>query len=215
MLSSSTDSSVILWSQTSIGGYTTTNSASIWVSEQRFGDVGGQRLGGFVGCLWSQGGDRAMAWGWAGGWRSWLSNSDKNGIESWTEVGAISGHRGIVRDVNWSPGGEYLISTGCSDSSDGYIFGTNVPTVQTKQRAYTHQSVSVSATARRSLPLPPVSRRVPVSRAPCRSLASPHMAPDPRRSLATPPFRRVRPEGGRAFVTLKLSLYVAYTSVRL
>ena len=145
LLSSSTDSSVILWSQTSIGGYTTTNSASIWVSEQRFGDVGGQRLGGFVGCLWSQGGDRAMAWGWAGGWRSWLSNSDKNGIESWTEVGAISGHRGIVRDVNWSPGGEYLISTGCSDSSDGYIFGTNVPTVHTKQRAYTHQSTGVLA----------------------------------------------------------------------
>lgn len=112
LLSCSTDSSVILWSQTSVSGSNGRDSASIWVSQQRFGDVGGQRLGGFVGCLFSENGNNAVAWGWGGGWRSWRSQVDQTGSETWSEVGAISGHRGIVRGISWSPGGEYLISTG-------------------------------------------------------------------------------------------------------
>lgn len=92
---------------------TSDGSASIWVNRQRFGDVGGQRLGGFVGGAWSPRGDEALAWGWAGGWRRWRCDpSSKNEGESWTEVGAISGHSGPVKGIGWSPDGKYVISTG-------------------------------------------------------------------------------------------------------
>jgi len=33
--------------------------------------------------------------------------------EDWQELGAISGHRGPVKGLAWSPNGEYLISAGC------------------------------------------------------------------------------------------------------
>lgn len=52
-----------------------------------------------------------MAWGWAGGWRSWRRESF-NEDDTWTEVGAVGGHRGPVKDVAWCPNGDYLISTG-------------------------------------------------------------------------------------------------------
>jgi WD40 repeat protein len=31
----------------------------------------------------------------------------------WTERMAITGHQDVVRGLSWSPGGDYLISTGC------------------------------------------------------------------------------------------------------
>lgn len=31
-------------------------------------------------------------------------------IEEWEEVGATTGHSGVVKGVGWSPAGEYLIS---------------------------------------------------------------------------------------------------------
>nr|GAT54077.1 predicted protein [Mycena chlorophos] len=74
-------------------------------SQQRFGDVGGQRLGGFVGGLWAQNGSEALAWGWSGGWRRWRCAND-----AWSEVAAITGHSGPVKSLDWSPDGEYLIS---------------------------------------------------------------------------------------------------------
>lgn len=114
ILSSSTDSSLILWSPSTILGATQDSSTSIWINRQRFGDVGGQRLGGFVGSLWAQGGQEALAWGWAGGWRRWAcKNMGYNEAdEDWQELGAISGHKGPVKGLAWSPNGEYLISAG-------------------------------------------------------------------------------------------------------
>jgi elongator complex protein 2 len=88
-------------------------SASIWINRQRFGDIGGQRLGGFVGGLWAREGSEAMAWGWAGGWRRWRCDKhDGREGEEWAEVGAVGGHSGAVKGLNWSPKGEYLISAG-------------------------------------------------------------------------------------------------------
>jgi WD40 repeat protein len=89
-------------------------STSIWINRQRFGDIGGQRLGGFVGGLWAQMGTEALAWGWAGGWRRWRCDSKCRDmpVEQWDEVGAITGHTGPVKGLDWSPEGEYLISAG-------------------------------------------------------------------------------------------------------
>ncbi|KDR83805.1 hypothetical protein GALMADRAFT_236196 [Galerina marginata CBS 339.88] len=113
LLSTSTDSSVILWSPSSEG------SSSIWINRQRFGDVGGQRLGGFVGGLWARDGNEALAWGWAGGWRRWACSSSGENIsnETWKEVGAITGHNGPIKGIDWSPDGKYFISTGIDQTT--------------------------------------------------------------------------------------------------
>lgn len=107
LLSTSTDSSVILWAQSPVVAHD--ESTTIWINQQRFGDVGGQRLGGFVGGLWMRGGHEVAAWGWSGGWRRWRRRDED--YSKWVEVGAIGGHNGAVRGIDWSPGGEYLIST--------------------------------------------------------------------------------------------------------
>lgn len=114
LLSTSVDSSVILWSPTDVPGSQGGKSTSLWINQQRFGDVGGQRLGGFVGALWARGGREALGWGWAGGWRRWRSEVSEldPSRETWREVNAISGHNGIVQSVSWSTGGELLISSG-------------------------------------------------------------------------------------------------------
>ncbi|KAJ6614307.1 WD40-repeat-containing domain protein [Mycena sp. CBHHK59/15] len=101
LLSTSTDSSLILWSPTAILSSTEEGSTSIWISRQRFGDVGGQRLGGFVGGLWAKKGDEALAWGWSGG-----GDGGVHGDETWGEIGAITGHSGPVKSFGWSPNGE-------------------------------------------------------------------------------------------------------------
>jgi len=107
LLSTSTDSSLILWSPSANDA--TNNNSSIWINRQRFGDVGGQRLGGFTGGLWAENGTQVLAWGWSGGWRRWCCTSAN--IETWNEIGAISGHNGPVKGLDWSPDGNYLISS--------------------------------------------------------------------------------------------------------
>lgn len=118
LLSTSSDSSVIIWSPSPIVTAHPDASSAIWVNRQRFGDVGGQRLGGFVGGLWACSGRDILAWGWAGGWRRWhCEASDEDSAETWAETGAISGHAGPVRGIAWSPGGEYLISVGLDQTT--------------------------------------------------------------------------------------------------
>ena len=116
LMSTSVDSSVIHWSPTSISSTVVGDTSSIWINQQRFGDIGGQRLGGFVGGFWTRGGADTIAWGWSGGWRRWRAShvieSAGTRREIWKEVNAVGGHMGPIRSVCWSPGGEYLISTG-------------------------------------------------------------------------------------------------------
>ncbi|OBZ76308.1 Elongator complex protein 2 [Grifola frondosa] len=111
LMSTSTDSSLILWSPSTILTSLKDGSTSLWINRQRFGDIGGQRLGGFVGGLWAHGGMDALAWGWSGGWRRWRCNtseqneSDSNRNEEWAEVGAISGHSAASRSNHTDTGG--------------------------------------------------------------------------------------------------------------
>ncbi|KAK1224413.1 Elongator subunit elp2 [Marasmius sp. AFHP31] len=115
LLSTSTDSSLILWSPSSVITNAGDASASIWINRQRFGDVGGQRLGGFVGGVWKRNGEEVMAWGWSGGWRRWKLVNQAEDL--WEEVGAIGGHSGHAKDLDWSPNGGYLISTGLDQTT--------------------------------------------------------------------------------------------------
>jgi len=111
---------VILWSSVDIPNIPNgapNNSSSIWINQQRFGDVGGQRFGGFVGGLWAAEGKEVLAWGWSGGWRRWQCLStlgDPRG--AWQEKGAITGHQGSVESVSWESNGDYLLSTGYVNS---------------------------------------------------------------------------------------------------
>lgn len=103
LLSTSADSSVIIWRADV--------DTNLWVPFQRFGDIGGQKLGGFVGGLWVDTGRTssydALAWGWTGGWRRWRNHED----DKWMELPAITGHQAAVRGLCWSPDGAYLLST--------------------------------------------------------------------------------------------------------
>ncbi|KAN0124534.1 WD40-repeat-containing domain protein [Russula decolorans] len=120
LLSTSADSSLILWSPVSVKSGANGSSSALWVNQQRFGDVGGQRLGGFVGGLWTADGSEALAWGWSGGCRRWRCAQTSEGVaenEIWTEVGALTGHAGPVKGIAWSPGGEYLMSTGIDQTT--------------------------------------------------------------------------------------------------
>jgi elongator complex protein 2 len=115
LLSTSTDSSLILWSPVSVHSGPNGSLSTLWINQQRFGDVGGQRLGGFVGGLWTADGSEVLAWGWSGGWRRWRCvqmSKEEAGNEIWSEVGALTGHAGPVKGIAWSPGGEYVLSTG-------------------------------------------------------------------------------------------------------
>lgn len=112
LLSSSLDSSIIIWSLTSVIAVNTLEKEiKIWANKHRFGDVGGQRFSGFVGALWALDGKCILGWNWSGNWRRWLS-SFNDSAESWEEVAAVTGHRGPVKSVSWAPNGEYIISTG-------------------------------------------------------------------------------------------------------
>ncbi|KAJ4466532.1 WD40-repeat-containing domain protein [Lentinula aciculospora] len=118
LLSTSIDSSLILWSPATVITNSEDRSSSIWINRQRFGDIGGQRLGGFVGGVWRVDGQEVLAWGWSGGWRRWRCEAPVMvDDEVWEEVGAIGGHRGSVKSVDWSPSGTFLISSGIDQTT--------------------------------------------------------------------------------------------------
>jgi elongator complex protein 2 len=67
-------------------------------------------------------GGEALASGWGGGWRRWHCEfGTKIGNENWTEIPGVGGHRGPVRGLDWSPKGEYLISTGLANPLSEFL----------------------------------------------------------------------------------------------
>lgn len=117
LLSTSTDSSLILWSPSDGASSSTAVNGSLWMNRQRFGDVGGVKPGGFVGGLWARDGKEVLGFGWNGSWRRWRdtspspSGNDAIQVESWVETPAILGHNASVRGLAWDPEGNCLIST--------------------------------------------------------------------------------------------------------
>lgn len=126
LLSTSTDSSLILWSPSDVpvapsrsDVSSTAVKTSLWMNRQRFGDVGGVKPGGFVGGMWGRGGKEVLGFGWNGSWRRWRNTSSsppgsENGVievESWVEIPAVLGHCASVRGLAWDPEGNCLIST--------------------------------------------------------------------------------------------------------
>jgi elongator complex protein 2 len=103
LLSTATDASVILWSLSTVGS-SSGEKIQLWTNHHRFGDVGGQRLGGFVGGFWVKPG-HLCAWGWNGGLRQWRTQTS-----DWQEKRSITGHSAPVHGIDWEPQGRYLAS---------------------------------------------------------------------------------------------------------
>ncbi|KAK9474009.1 WD40-repeat-containing domain protein [Dipodascopsis tothii] len=105
LLSSSADTSLMIWAPDTLSG--------IWVPETRLGDVsikGASSATGASGGFWTALWDRIDAsWvatlGKSGSWRLWTADN------GWTAFPGISGHVQAATGLAWAPGGEYLLTT--------------------------------------------------------------------------------------------------------
>ncbi|PWN52592.1 WD40 repeat-like protein [Violaceomyces palustris] len=136
LLSSSADNSLILWTPTgtspgdqspfpffSAGLVSGTGSSrgsaasSVWLSSQRFGEVGGSSNLGFFGALWRPPLDDAndddyeavLAHGWGGSTHVW---SLSKGGTTWSPTSPITGHHAPAKSVAWEKNGDYFLSAG-------------------------------------------------------------------------------------------------------
>lgn len=122
LLSASADRSMILWTPVSAGlaalpddatrpGAPARSSqhASIWTSQHRFGEFTSSTNLGFFGALWGLAGRTVLANGWGGSWHVWRQEGDPERPE-WRPQVATTGHLGAVKQVVWEGAGEYLLS---------------------------------------------------------------------------------------------------------
>ncbi|GAA6000085.1 hypothetical protein JCM10207_006046 [Rhodosporidiobolus poonsookiae] len=121
LLSTSADRSLILWtplpagaplaSSSALSAYTQSSphSSFVWTSTRRFGEFTSQTNLGFFGALWGKEGRSVLASGWGGSWHVWRDVAG-DGEGEWEPQGAPTGHLGAVRQVEWEPEGEYLLS---------------------------------------------------------------------------------------------------------
>ncbi len=105
LLSTSSDNSLIIWSPSASASI---SKDGVWVSEHRFGSIGGRGLA-FYGARWGKDGSSVLASGWNGGWERWVKETDE---ERWDAKAGLTGHFGEVRSVSWDPRGDYLLSVG-------------------------------------------------------------------------------------------------------
>ncbi|EEB09495.1 elongator complex subunit Elp2 [Schizosaccharomyces japonicus yFS275] len=112
LLSSSTDSSLIIWEADKQTG--------IWIIAERLGDIASSHgsttatgsAGGFWGGLWKPDDSAVACWGRTGGWRIWVNESGE-----WVQKCSISGHAAPVKCVSWEPEGRYFLSTGLDQTT--------------------------------------------------------------------------------------------------
>ncbi|CCG84417.1 protein of unknown function [Taphrina deformans PYCC 5710] len=117
LLSSSADSSVIVWRPDT--------ESQIWTVQAQLGTISTKgastatgSTGGFWGALFSPTSvkDRLVcAWNKTGSIRVW--HKDEGEGNAWRNVGGVGGHVKEVRSLSWSPGGEYFLTTSLDQST--------------------------------------------------------------------------------------------------
>lgn len=85
--------------------------SGIWLSSQRFGEIGGTNLG-FFGALWGHHDDVVLAHGWSGSFHIWRRSNN-----TWAASVSISGHYDEVTSLAWEPGGDYLITVSADQTA--------------------------------------------------------------------------------------------------
>ncbi|KAJ9593552.1 hypothetical protein L9F63_014892, partial [Diploptera punctata] len=98
LLSSSLDKTIIIWEPDEESG--------VWLESVRVGEVGGNTLG-FYGSKFGPDGLRIMGHGYQGSFHLW-SFSKNSG--AWEPDVTVGGHFGEVVDMQWEPGGQFLLS---------------------------------------------------------------------------------------------------------
>ncbi|KAL2312802.1 Elongator complex subunit Elp2 [Schizosaccharomyces pombe] len=112
ILSSSADSSMIVWEPDTNTG--------IWVVTGRMGEIASSHgsttatgsAGGFWGGLWNPNGNCVVCWGRTGGWRLWKQDAGQ-----WLQLPSISGHTKSVKGVAWDPEGKFYLSAGTDQTT--------------------------------------------------------------------------------------------------
>ena len=105
LLSSSIDKTLILW---------TLQDEGVWMEKIRVGDVGGNSLGFFGGKI-ATNGQAIMGHGYQGSFHIWHASTDDELF--WQPVVVVGGHFAEVRDLDWEPQGEYLITVSADQTT--------------------------------------------------------------------------------------------------
>jgi len=110
---------MILWAPESQG----LNDNTVWLPQQRFGELGAGRSLGMFGALWSiaRGDDEldvsVIANGWNGGLQRWHRTTLEDVGEEWNSALAPTGHALGVEDLAWDPSSSYLLSVSTDQTS--------------------------------------------------------------------------------------------------
>lgn len=104
LLSCSMDKTMILWELRD----------AIWMERVRVGDIGGHFLG-FFGAKMSPSKTAILGHGFHGSFHLW-NVADPEEC-SWSPGYIVGGHFGEVRDIGWSPDGEYLLSVSADQTT--------------------------------------------------------------------------------------------------
>ncbi|KAK2739028.1 hypothetical protein FQN57_006710 [Myotisia sp. PD_48] len=117
LLSSSADSSLVIWEQDPITG--------VWFSLSRMGEISVLKgattatgsAGGFWVGLWAPTGKMVVCLGRTGSWRAWEYDTD---ADMWRPMLGVTGHVKAVMDLAWEAEGGYLLSTSSDQTTRLY-----------------------------------------------------------------------------------------------
>ncbi|KAI9338797.1 WD40-repeat-containing domain protein, partial [Obelidium mucronatum] len=108
LVSASADKCVTVWRP---------DNSHVWTVDARLGEVGGNSFG-FYGARFGPNSSWILAHGYHGAIQFWESDrSGDSGGEVWNTKLGLSGHFGIVKDLAWSPKGDFLVSSSLDQTS--------------------------------------------------------------------------------------------------